>query len=41
MDDELGDLAMLLVLVASLSAIGMLLISANEEDRGAHAGLCI
>ncbi|MFA4081826.1 DUF1345 domain-containing protein [Mycobacteroides salmoniphilum] len=41
MDGELGDLAMLLVLVASLSAIGILLISANEEDKGAYAGLCI
>jgi uncharacterized membrane protein len=41
MDDELGDLAMLLILVASLSAIGILLVSANEEDRGVYAGLCI
>lgn len=41
MDDELGDLAMLLILVASLSAIGILLISANDEDKGAYAGLCI
>ncbi|WP_078312969.1 MULTISPECIES: DUF1345 domain-containing protein [unclassified Mycobacterium] len=41
MDDELGDLAMLLILVASLSAIGILLISANEEDKGTYAGLCI
>lgn len=41
MDDELGDLAMLLIVVASLSAIGILLISANEEDKGAYAGLCI
>lgn len=41
MDDELGDLAMLLVLLASLSAIGILLISANDEDKGAYAGLCI
>ncbi|AGM29020.1 DUF1345 domain-containing protein [Mycobacteroides abscessus] len=41
MDDELGDLAMLLVLVASLSAIGILLVSANDEDKGTYAGLCI
>ncbi|ANA98506.1 Predicted membrane protein [Mycolicibacterium phlei] len=41
MDDELGDVAMLLVLVASLSAIGILLISANDEDKGIYAGLCI
>ncbi|TDZ45111.1 DUF1345 domain-containing protein [Mycobacteroides franklinii] len=41
MDDELGDLAMLLILVASLAAIGILLISANDEDKGAYAGLCI
>lgn len=41
MDDELGDVAMLLVLLASLSAIGILLISANDEDKGAYAGLCI
>lgn len=41
MDDELGDLAMLLILVASLSAIGILLISANDQDKGAYAGLCI
>lgn len=41
MDDELGDVAMLLILVASLSAIGILLISANDEDKGIYAGLCI
>ncbi|OHU19230.1 hypothetical protein BKG76_22460 [Mycobacteroides franklinii] len=41
MDDELGDLAMLLIMVASLAAIGILLISANDEDKGAYAGLCI
>lgn len=41
MDDELGDVAMLLILVASLSAIGILLISANDEDKGIYADLCI
>ncbi len=41
MDDELGDLAMLLILVASLSAIGILLVSANDEDKGTYAALCI
>lgn len=41
MDDELGDVAMLLILVASLSAIGILLISANDEDKGIYAALCI
>ncbi|OHU28601.1 hypothetical protein BKG77_03615 [Mycobacteroides chelonae] len=41
MDDELGDVAMLLILVASLSAIGILLVSANDEDKGIYAGLCI
>lgn len=41
MDDELGDLAMLLILVASLSAIGILLVSANDEDKGTYAVPCI
>jgi uncharacterized membrane protein len=41
MDDELGDVAMLLILVASMSASGILLVSANDEDKGIYAGLCI
>lgn len=40
-DDEIGDLVMLLVLAASLAAIGILLASANDRDKVSYAGLSL
>lgn len=40
-DDEVGDLVLLLILTASLAAIGILLWSANDADKAAYAGMSL
>ncbi|CAM5740525.1 hypothetical protein MAUB1S_02047 [Mycolicibacterium aubagnense] len=40
-DDEVGDLVLLLILTASLAAIGILLWSANAADKAAYAGMSL
>ncbi|MHA7666913.1 DUF1345 domain-containing protein [Mycolicibacterium sp. HS_4_1] len=40
-DDEVGDIVLLLILTASLTAIGILLWSANDADKASYAGLSL
>lgn len=40
-DDEIGDLVLLLILTASLTSIGILLLSANDADKASYAGMSL
>ena len=40
-DDEVGDLVLLLILVASLTSVGILLLSANDADKASYAGMSL
>ncbi|MDH6244447.1 putative membrane protein [Mycobacterium sp. OTB74] len=40
-NDEIGDVVLLLILTASLTAIGILLRSANDADKAAYAGMSL
>uniref|UniRef100_A0A8H2PII5 DUF1345 domain-containing protein n=1 Tax=Mycolicibacterium mucogenicum DSM 44124 TaxID=1226753 RepID=A0A8H2PII5_MYCMU len=40
-DDEIGDLVLFLILTASLTSIGILLLSANDADKASYAGMSL
>ncbi|MCX8564751.1 DUF1345 domain-containing protein [Mycolicibacterium mucogenicum] len=40
-DDEIGDLVLFLILAASLTSIGILLLSANDADKASYAGMAL
>ncbi|WP_375538331.1 DUF1345 domain-containing protein [Mycolicibacterium sp. CBMA 311] len=40
-DDEVGDLVLLLITIASLTSVGILLVSANDADKAAYAGMSL
>ncbi|MUL75173.1 DUF1345 domain-containing protein [Mycolicibacterium sp. CBMA 226] len=40
-DDEIGDLVLFLILIASLTSIGILLLSANDADKASYAGMSL
>jgi uncharacterized membrane protein len=40
-DDDVGDLVRLLILTASLTAVGILLASANDANKVAYAGMSL
>ncbi|WP_390892706.1 DUF1345 domain-containing protein [Mycolicibacterium llatzerense] len=40
-DDEIGDLVLLLIVTASLASIGILLRSANDADKVSYAGMSL